>query len=157
MAKDNPNSFMTGPDAPGRFGQLDKRHLHDTESPDRVAQIRARHGLPGMQEVGVGDGGDMAALLAYSLAADPILLDAKPPKDAGLAAGNGLTFDWRLVSGRRGPRPWRLSGGRTPQNMARAILLTPARQVDVSSGVESAPGAKDPARIADFAGSVGAA
>ena len=82
--------------------------------------------------------------------ADQILVDAKPPKNADLPGGNGLSFDWRLVAQRRWLKPWMLAGGLTPANVAEAIRLTNARQVDVSSGVESAPGVKDPARIAAF-------
>jgi phosphoribosylanthranilate isomerase len=103
-----------------------------------------------MKAVGVADEGDLAALIDYSLAADQILIDAKPPKGADLPGGNGLAFDWRLLVGRKWLRPWMLAGGLSPQNVAEAILLTGARQVDVSSGVESAPGVKDAALIASF-------
>ena len=129
---------------------LDMLQLHGRESPDRVAQIRARYGLPVMKVVGVADEGDLAALFDYSTIADQIMIDAKPPKGAVLPGGNGVAFDWRLVAGRRWLRPWMLAGGLTPDNVAEAIRLTGARQVDVSSGVESAPGVKDAARIAAF-------
>lgn len=129
---------------------LDMLQLHGHESPDRVAEIRARYGLPVMKAVGVADEGDLAALFDYSTVADQILIDAKPPKGAALPGGNGLSFDWRLVAQRRWLRPWMLAGGLTPDNVAEAIRLTNARQVDVSSGVESAPGVKDAARIAAF-------
>lgn len=129
---------------------LDMLQLHGEESPDRVAAVRARYGLPVMKAVGVADEGDLAALLDYSMAADQILLDAKPPKGAVLPGGNGLAFDWRLVAQRRWLRPWMLAGGLTPANVAEAVRLTGARQVDVSSGVESAPGVKDAARMAAF-------
>lgn len=129
---------------------LDMLQLHGKESPDRVAAIRARYGLPVMKAVGVADEGDLAALFDYSLVADQILVDAKPPTSAPLPGGNGLAFDWRLLTGRHWLRPWMLAGGLTPENVAEAIRLTNARQVDVSSGVESAPGVKDPARIAAF-------
>lgn len=129
---------------------LDMLQLHGRESPDRVAAVRARYGLPVMKAVGVADEGDLAAVFDYSLAADQILIDAKPPKGADLPGGNGLAFDWRLVAQRRWLRPWMLAGGLTPENVAEAIRLTNARQVDVSSGVESAPGVKDPQRIAAF-------
>ncbi|MFZ1469955.1 MAG: phosphoribosylanthranilate isomerase [Paracoccaceae bacterium] len=129
---------------------IDMLQLHGGESPDRVAQVKSRYGLPVMKAVGVADEGDLAALMDYSLAADQILLDAKPPKGADLPGGNGLAFDWRLVAQRRWLRPWMLAGGLTPANVAEAIRLTNARQVDVSSGVESAPGIKDAARIAAF-------
>lgn len=129
---------------------LDMLQLHGHESPDRVAEVRARYGLPVMKAVGVADEGDLAAVFDYSLVADQILVDAKPPKTANLPGGNGLSFDWRLVAQRRWLRPWMLAGGLTPENVAEAIRLTNARQVDVSSGVESAPGVKDPARITAF-------
>jgi phosphoribosylanthranilate isomerase len=134
---------------------LDMLQLHGHESPDRVAAIRARYGLPVMKAVGVADEGDLSALMDHSLAADQILIDAKPPKGADLPGGNGLSFDWRLVAQRRWLRPWMLAGGLTPDNVAEAIRLTNARQVDVSSGVESAPGIKDPARIAAFVAAAG--
>jgi phosphoribosylanthranilate isomerase len=129
---------------------LDMLQLHGHETPDRVAEIRARYGLPVMKAVGVADEGDLAAVLEYSLVADQILVDAKPPKNAALPGGNGLSFDWRLVAQRRWLRPWMLAGGLTPLNVAEAIRLTNARQVDVSSGVESAPGAKDANLIRAF-------
>lgn len=136
---------------------LDMLQLHGHESPDRVAAVRARYGLPVMKAVGVADEGDLAALMDYSLAADQVLIDAKPPKGADLPGGNGLSFDWRLVAQRRWLRPWMLAGGLSPDNVAEAIRLTNARQVDVSSGVESAPGIKDAARIAAFVAAAGAA
>ena len=129
---------------------LDMLQLHGHESPDRVARVRARYGLPVMKAVGVADEGDLAALFDYSTVADQILVDAKPPKGAPLPGGNGLSFDWRLVAQRRWLRPWMLAGGLTPENVADAVRLTNARQVDVSSGVESAPGVKDAAKIAAF-------
>lgn len=129
---------------------LDMLQLHGHETPERVAEIRARYGLPVMKAIGVADEGDLAALLDYSLVADQILVDAKPPKNAALPGGNGLSFDWRLVAQRRWLRPWMLAGGLTQANVAEAIRLTNARQVDVSSGVESAPGVKDVTKIRDF-------
>ncbi len=129
---------------------LDMVQLHGHETPARVAEVKARYGLPVMKAIGVADEADLAALLDYSLVADQILIDAKPPKDAVLPGGNGLTFDWRLLVGRKWLKPWMLAGGLTPDNVARAVQLTGARQVDVASGVESAPGVKDATRIAAF-------
>ena len=129
---------------------LDMLQLQGHESPDRVAHVRARYGLPVMKAVGVADEGDLVALFDYSLVADQLLIDAKPPKGAALPGGNGLAFDWRLVAQRRWLRPWMLAGGLTAANVAEAVRLTKARQVDVSTGVESAPGVKDHARIAAF-------
>ena len=94
--------------------------------------------------------GDLEKINAYGTGAEQRLLDAKPPKDAVLPGGNGLAFDWRLIAGRRWPKPWMLAGGLNAENVAEAIRLTGARQVDVSSGVESAPGVKDAERIRAF-------
>lgn len=129
---------------------LDMLQLHGHETPDRVAEIRARYGLPVMKVVGVADEGDLAALMDYSMVADQLLVETKAAKDALLPGGNGIPFDWRLVAQRRWLRPWMLAGGLTPENVAAAVRLTNARQVDVSSGVERAPGVKDHARIAAF-------
>ena len=129
---------------------IDVLQLHGSETPERVAEVRARYGLPVMKAVGVAEACDLAALDTYAQVADQILVDAKPPKDAVLPGGNGLSFDWRLLQGRRWPVPWMLAGGLTPDNVAEAIALTGAAQVDVSSGVESAPGQKDRGLIAAF-------
>ena len=130
---------------------LDMIQLHGQESPERVTEIKARYGLPVIKVLGVADAEDLPPLEAYGRVADQLLVDAKPPKNAELPGGNGLTFDWRLIAGRRWPVPWMLSGGLTVDNVAEAVRLTGARQVDLSSGVESAPGIKDPALIAAFA------
>ena len=129
---------------------LDILQLHGKESPERVAELRTRHGLPVMKAVGVATAEDLPALAEYGRVADMLLVDAKAPKDAVLPGGNGLAFDWRLIAGRRWPVPWMLAGGLTPENVRDAIALTGARQVDVSSGVESAPGVKDADAIARF-------
>ena len=129
---------------------IDMLQLHGRESPQRIAALRARHGLPVMKAVGVAAARDLAALDEYAEVADQLLVDAKPPPGAPLPGGNGLAFDWRLLTGRRWTRPWMLAGGLTPENVAEAVRRTGARQVDVSSGVESAPGEKDPARIRAF-------
>lgn len=129
---------------------LDILQLHGHETPARVTEIRARYGLPVMKAVGVADESDLAALETYAQVADQLLVDAKPPKDADLPGGNGLSFDWRLIAGRRWPVPWMLAGGLTPETVGEAIALTGATQVDVSSGVEAAPGVKDAALISAF-------
>jgi len=129
---------------------LDMLQLHGDESVARVAAIRARYGLPVMKVIGVSDPADLDAVDRYAGVADQILVDAKAPKDAVLPGGNGLAFDWRLVANRRWPVPWMLAGGLTPDNVAEAIRMTGVRQVDVSSGVESAPGVKDAALIRAF-------
>jgi phosphoribosylanthranilate isomerase len=129
---------------------LDILQLHGREPPERVAEIKARYGLPVMKAVGIADASDLPALETYTQVADQILVDAKPPKDADLPGGNGLSFDWRLIAGRRWSVPWMLAGGLTPDNVAEAVRLTVARQVDVSSGVETAPGVKDADLIRAF-------
>ena len=123
---------------------LDVLQLHGAETPDRVAEIKARYGLPVMKVIGVADASDLEAIDTYSDVADMLLIDAKPPRDAVLPGGNGLRFDWRLLAGRKYWQvPWMLAGGLTPENVGEAIAATGARVVDVASGVESAPGVKD--------------
>jgi len=129
---------------------LDMLQLHGSESVERVAEVRSRYGLPVMKALGVADADDLAALDAYGHVADQLLVDAKPPKGAVLPGGNGVAFDWRLIANRRWFAPWMLAGGLTPDNVAEAVRLTGARQVDVSSGVESASGVKDEDLIASF-------
>ena len=129
---------------------IDMLQLHGSESPERVTEIKARTGLPVMKALGVAGPEDLAKIDAYAQVADQLLIDAKPPKDAVLPGGNGLAFDWRLIAGRRWPVPWMLAGGLEPGNVAEAIRLTGARQVDVSSGIEDAPGEKSLSKIADF-------
>lgn len=129
---------------------LDMLQLHGHETTARVAAVKARFGLPVMKVVGVAEAADLASLDEYAKVADQILVETKPAKDAVLPGGNGLPFDWRLIAGRRWPVPWMLAGGLTAGNVAQAIRLTGARQVDVSSGVESAPGIKDMGMIRDF-------
>lgn len=129
---------------------LDMLQLHGKESPARVAELRARYGLPVMKAVGIAEEADLVALKDYGMVADQLLVDAKPPKGADLPGGNGLAFDWRLVNRKYWPCPWMLAGGLTPENVAEAVRMTGARQVDVSSGVESAPGVKDVKKIRAF-------
>lgn len=136
---------------------IDMLQLHGRETPSRVAEIRARFGLPVMKAVGVRHEGDLPALEDYGRAADLLLVDAKPPKGAKLPGGNGLAFDWRLIAGRRWPVPWMLAGGLTPRNVTEAVRLTGAQQVDVSSGVESMPGVKDIGKIEAFVQAVATA
>lgn len=129
---------------------LDMLQLHGAESPERVAEVRARYGLPVIKAVGIAERRDLARILDYSLVADQILVDARPPAGAALPGGNGIAFDWRLIVHRHWLRPWLLAGGLTPDNVAEAIRLTGAKQVDVSSGVENAAGRKDPALVRAF-------
>ncbi|WP_170598848.1 phosphoribosylanthranilate isomerase [Ruegeria arenilitoris] len=130
---------------------LDMLQLHGAESPERVAEVKSRFGLPVIKAIGVAEAEDLAAIDLYSDVADQLLVDAKPPKNSDLPGGNGLPFDWRLLAGRKYWRtPWMLSGGLNPGNVAEAIRMTGAKQVDVASGVESAPGVKDPGLIRSF-------
>ena len=123
---------------------IDMLQLHGREAPERVATIRARFGLPVMKAVGLADEVDLAKLADYAQVADQILVDARPPREAELPGGNGLAFDWRLLRGRRWTRPWMLAGGLTPENVAEAVRLTGAVQVDVSSGVGARAGHQGP-------------
>lgn len=130
--------------------------LHGTETPERAAAIRARAGRPVMKAIGIERATDLAGIDRYRGAADRILLDAKPPRGAERPGGNGAAFDWRLLdslAGRAALDPGLdivLSGGLTPDNVADAVATTGLRAVDVSSGVETRPGEKDPARITAF-------
>ncbi|MDT8342991.1 MAG: phosphoribosylanthranilate isomerase [Thermohalobaculum sp.] len=136
---------------------LDMIQLHGEETPARVAQVRRRTGLPVMKAVGISEAADLVLIDRYAAVADQLLIDAKPPRGAPLPGGNAVPFDWRLIAGRRWPLPWVLAGGLTPDNVAEAVRLTGARQVDVSSGVESAPGVKDAAKIRAFIAAASAA
>lgn len=130
---------------------LDMLQLHGAESPERLAEVRARYGLPVMKCLGIAGPDDLDAIDRYATVADQLLLDAKPPEGAVLPGGNGLAFDWRLLAGRQfWTRPWMLAGGLTPENVAEAVRHTGAVQVDVASGVESAPGIKDAGKMAAF-------
>ncbi len=133
---------------------LDMLQLHGKETPERVAEVRRRYGLPIMKVLGVADEDDVPALDAYNDVADQILVDAKPPKNAVLPGGNGVSFDWRLVSSRRWALPWMLAGGLNADNVAEAVALTGVRQIDLASGVESAPGVKDVDMIRAFMAAV---
>ena len=129
---------------------VDMLQLHGSEPVERVVEIKARFGLPVMKAVGIADESDLPALDAYSAVVDQLLVDAKRPKGSALPGGNAVAFDWRLIAGRKWTVPWMLAGGLTPENVAEAIRLTGAKMVDVSSGVESAPGVKNLDKIAAF-------
>jgi len=124
--------------------------LHGRETPERVRRIGELCGLPTMKAIGVATRADLGGADAYTGAADYLLIDAKAPKDAALPGGNGRPFDWSLARDFHAPVPWLLSGGLDPLTVATAIALSGARGVDVSSGVERAPGVKDEARIRAF-------
>jgi phosphoribosylanthranilate isomerase len=124
--------------------------LHGSETPERTASIRARFGLPVMKAIGIGSAADLALLPLYDAVADFLLLDAKPELESKTPGGTGKTFDWNLLAGVKTTRPWLLGGGLNADNVAKGLAQTHAPGVDVSSGVESAPGVKDAAKIAAF-------
>jgi phosphoribosylanthranilate isomerase len=124
--------------------------LHGQETRERVAEIRSRWAIPVMKAVAVETADDARAGLRFSSAADLILFDARAPEESSRPGGNGAPFDWRLLAGVTGLAPFVLSGGLTPDNVAEAIRMTGAAIVDVSSGVESRPGEKDPELIRRF-------
>ncbi len=130
--------------------RLDVVQLHGKESPERVAQVKARFGVPVWKALSIASAADVAAAARYDGAADLLLFDAKAPKGAALPGGLGLVFDWSLLAARRGPTPWGLAGGLSPANVGEAVRATGTGLVDVSSGVESAPGVKDESLIRAF-------
>jgi phosphoribosylanthranilate isomerase len=129
--------------------RLDAIQLHGAETPERAAQVRHQFGLPVWKVLSVSSADDVAKAARYSEVADFLLFDAKTPKGT-LPGGMGLKFDWSLLAAYRGPLPWGLAGGLTPDNVAEAVRLTGAPLVDTSSGVESAAGVKDVQRIQAF-------
>jgi len=128
----------------------DVLQLHGGETVQRTAEIRSRFGLPVIKALPVAQASDLDGVSDYEKFADMLMFDARPPKGAERAGGHGAAFDWKLLAGRSFTKPWFLAGGLTPDNVARAMALSGAVLVDVSSGVESAPGMKDTARIAAF-------
>jgi phosphoribosylanthranilate isomerase len=131
---------------------LDLLQLHGSESPRRLAEIKARFGKPVMKAIPIAAPEDPDAAIPYLDAADWLLFDAKPPRGdpKALPGGNGLAFDWQILGGRSWSKPWMLSGGLTAKNVAEAVATTHARAVDVSSGVEIRPGIKDLDKISEF-------
>ena len=129
---------------------LDMIQLHGSETPQRVSEIKQKTGLPVMKAIGVAEQDDLKKLDVYATVADQLMVDAKPAKDAILPGGNGYAFDWSLLQGRRWTGPWMLAGGLNPENVAQAIAITGAQQIDVSSGVEIRPGEKDKQKINAF-------
>lgn len=124
--------------------------LHGKETPGRVDTIRAGYGVPIIKVLGISTARDVMDAGAYENHADWLMFDAKPPKDATRPGGNAVAFDWKLMASYTGKTPWFLAGGLTRANVARAIVESGARLVDVSSGVESGPGVKSPAKIRAF-------
>lgn len=130
--------------------RVDLLQFHGSESPERLEEIRLEYGLPVMKMIPVSCAEDLTAAEPYLAVCDQLLFDAKPPKDATLPGGNAIAFDWTILQGRRWGLPWMLAGGLTPENVAEAVRISGAKAVDVSSGVESSPGVKDPEKINAF-------
>ncbi len=135
----------------------DLLQLHGCETPERVAAVRARFGLPVMKAIGISEEADLALVPGFDGVADFLLFDAKPPRATGRPGGGGTSFDWSLLGTIETKKPWLLAGGLDADNVADALAKTHAPGVDVSSGVESAPGVKDAKKIAAFIAVVRAA
>lgn len=128
----------------------DVLQLHGAESPERVLAIKAVYGLPVMKALSVREAADLEKVDAYVGIADRFLFDAKPPTGSQLPGGNGVSFDWTLMDALDGGVDYMLSGGLSKDNVEEAVATTRAPGVDVSSGVESAPGVKDIGRMEEF-------
>ncbi len=137
-------------DALLRAVHIDILQLHGGETPYRVSDIRERFRSPVMKALPIASAEDLAAARLYEAVADWLLFDAKPPHDADRPGGNARPFDWTLLAGTRWRRPWLLAGGLTVDNLADAVAASGATAVDVSSGVEEAPGDKSPLMIRRF-------
>jgi phosphoribosylanthranilate isomerase len=135
----------------------DVLQLHGSETTDQVRRIRARLARPVWKAVPIASVDDLAEAAPFRVVADRLVYDAKPPRDAERPGGNGRAFDWRLLGGEAAGDDYVLSGGLTPETLGAALALLSPAVVDVSSGVESAPGVKDPLRIAAFAAALRAA
>jgi len=136
---------------------LDMIQLHGQEDPERVAAVKSLFGLPVMKALGIAVARDVVGASAYERAADVILFDAKPPPSATRPGGNAIAFDWSLLRAYAGPLLWGLAGGLTSANVAAAMAASGAALLDVSSGVETRPGVKSPAKIRAFLAAVKAA
>ncbi|QOF69111.1 phosphoribosylanthranilate isomerase [Aminobacter sp. SR38] len=135
----------------------DMLQLHGKEAPERVADVRARYGLPVMKAFSIREAQDFDAIVPYGGVADRLLFDAKPPAGSELPGGNGVSFDWRLLAGLDASVDYMLSGGLNAANIGDALRLANPPGIDISSGVESAPGVKDAALIDNFFRAVRAA
>lgn len=148
-------ALMVGPDdaqadSIARQLPFDLIQLHGFESVERVAALKSITGLPAMKAIGIAGPEDIARAHAYEDVCERILLDAKPPKGAVLPGGNALSFDWNLIAGEKWRKPWLLAGGLNAENLAEAVKTSGADFVDVSSGVEDAPGRKSVEKIRAF-------
>lgn len=135
-----------------KSARLDLLQLHGAESVERVAEIRARFGIPVMKVIKIRGPEDVARVDEFIEVSDRILFDAAPPADMEnpLPGGNAVSFDWTYLKGRRWPKPWMLAGGLTAVNLSQAVALSGTTGLDVSSGVEDRPGVKNPDKIRDF-------
>ena len=132
----------------------DLLQLHGSETPERVRAVRETFALPVIRSIAVAGPADLAQVALFDAVADHLLFDARPPRGAGRPGGNGEAFDWTLLHGLATRRAWLLAGGLTAATVGTALRRTGAPGVDVSSGVESAPGVKDAAKIARFVAAV---
>lgn len=128
----------------------DMLQLHGTETPERVAEVKARYGLPVMKAFSIREAKDLEAIAPYRGIADRMLFDAKPPAGSDLPGGNGVSFDWQVLAGLDASVDYMLSGGLNAANIGDAIRCAAPPGIDISSGVESAPGVKDAALIENF-------
>jgi phosphoribosylanthranilate isomerase len=133
---------------------LDFIQLHGTEPPERVLEIKLRYSLPVIKAIGISEKADLDSVALFNDVADQLLIDAKPPSTTVLPGGNGLNFDWQLIKDFKFQCPWLLAGGLNSGNVVEAIALTGATQLDLSSGVEKAPGVKDEQKISMFMSSI---
>ena len=129
---------------------LDFIQLHGNEAPKRVQEIKIRYKIPVIKAIGISEANDLDFISVFKDVADQLLIDAKPPSSSVLPGGNGINFDWKLLKDFNFQCPWLLAGGLTSENAAEAIALTGATQLDLSSGVEKAPGLKDDKKISLF-------
>jgi phosphoribosylanthranilate isomerase len=136
--------------------RLDLIQTHGVNSPERIEAIRHEFALPVMAAFSVESTADIDAARRFESVADRLLFDAKPPKGADRPGGNAVSFDWHLLKGQKFSIPWMLAGGLTPENVSEAIRISGATAVDVSSGVESRPGMKNPDKICAFLAAAGA-
>jgi phosphoribosylanthranilate isomerase len=147
LVVDAPDALL---DAITATAGIDMLQLHGTETPERTQDVREQFGFPVMKVLPVQDEADVDAVGNYQDIADRLMFDARPPEDASRPGGNARAFDWALLGGRTFKLPWLLAGGLTAENLAEAVAASGAVAVDVSSGVEDAPGRKNPDKIRAF-------
>ena len=129
---------------------LDFIQLHGNETPKRVQEIKIRYKIPVIKAIGISEANDLDFISLFKDVADQLLIDAKSPSSSVLPGGNGVNFDWKLLKDFNFQCPWLLAGGLNSENAAESIALTGATQLDLSSGIEKAPGVKDDKKISLF-------